>query len=81
MKGYSAMIRPASQIEFPPSDALRAKASMMARLDALKASGDALMAVIAQRVGAERAENRIEVERLTVEQERLIANMKRLAAA
>ncbi|MCB1386922.1 MAG: hypothetical protein KDJ80_13395 [Nitratireductor sp.] len=75
------MIRPASQIEFPPSDALRAKASMMARLDALKASGDALMAVIAQRVGAERAENRIEVERLTVEQERLIANMKRLAAA
>ncbi|MCB1415362.1 MAG: hypothetical protein M9908_02200 [Phyllobacteriaceae bacterium] len=75
------MIRPASQIEYPPSEALRAKASMLARMEALKASGDALMAVIAERVVAERAENQTEVDRLTGEQDRLIANMKRLAAA
>ena len=43
--------------------------------------GDALMAVIAERVVAERAENQTEVDRLTGEQDRLIANMKRLAAA
>ena len=75
------MLRPASQIEYPPSEALRAKASMLARMEALKVSGDALMAIIAERVVAERAENQTEVDRLTGEQDRLIANMKRLAAA
>lgn len=75
------MIRPVSEIEFPPSQALLAKASMIARMEALKSSGDALMSVIAQRVGAERAENFAEVEMLTAEQERLIANMKALAVA
>ena len=73
------MIRPVSEIEFPPSDALVAKASMMARMEALKTSGDALMQIIAQRIGAERTENFAEVEMLTAQQEHLIANMKALA--
>ena len=75
------MIRPFSEIEYPPSQALLAKASMIARMETLKASGDALMSVIAARIGAERLENHAEVEQLTAEQERLIANMKALAAA
>lgn len=75
------MIRPASQIEYPPSEAARARASMMARMEALKSSGDELMAIIKRRIGAERAEAFDEVEKLTAEQERLIANMKRMAAA
>jgi hypothetical protein len=73
------MIRPVSEIEYPPSDALVAKASMIARMEALKTSGDALMNVIAQRIGAERTENFAEVEQLTAQQESLIANMKALA--
>jgi len=73
------MIRPASEIEFPPSEAALAKASMIARMESLKSSGDALMSVIACRIGAERSKNHDEVERLTVEQERLIANMKAMA--
>lgn len=73
------MIRPASQIEYPPSEATRAKASMLARMESLKASSDTLMGVIAQRIGAEKAENFSEVTRLTEEQERIIENMKRLA--
>lgn len=73
------MIRPSSEIEYPPSDALVAKASMIARMEALKTSGDALMNVIAQRIGAERTENFAEVEQLTARQESLIANMKALA--
>lgn len=73
------MIRPASEIEFPPSQATRAKASMLARMEALKSSSDSLLSVIAERIGAERAENHDEVSRLTAEQERIIENMKRLA--
>lgn len=73
------MIRPVSEIEYPPSNALVAKASMMARMEALKTSGDALMNIIAQRIGAENSENFAEVEQLTAQQENLIANMKALA--
>ncbi|MGB7285535.1 MAG: hypothetical protein WBC71_01250 [Salaquimonas sp.] len=75
------MIRPVSEIEYPPSDALLAKASMIARMESLKTSGDALMNVISQRIGAEKAEEFKIVEELTAEQERLIANMKQLVVA
>lgn len=75
------MIRPISEIEYPPSEALHAKACMIARLESLRVSGDALMNVISQRIGAEHEENFEEVEKLTAEQERLIANMKTLAVA
>ena len=72
------MIRPQSEIEYPPSPAALAKASMIARLESLKNSSDALMCVIAERVGAEREQSLQEAETLTVEQDRLIANMKAL---
>jgi hypothetical protein len=75
------MIRPVSEIEYPPSDALLAKASMIARMEALKTSGDALMNIIAQRIGAESAENFAEVEQLTAQQQELIANMKALTVS
>ena len=73
------MIRPQSEIEYPPSPATLAKASMIARMESLKNSSDALMCVIAERVGAEQKQALQEAETLTVEQDRLIANMKALA--
>ncbi|GIL00293.1 MAG: hypothetical protein BroJett030_01920 [Alphaproteobacteria bacterium] len=73
------MIRPASEIEYPASEAQRHRASMLQRMEALKNASNALMAVIAERIGAEMAENEFKVVELTAEQERLIDNMRRLA--
>ena len=70
------MIRPASEIEYPPSEALCVKASMLARMEALSDSSNALMNVIAERVGAQAIEDEVAVASLTAEQDRLIANMK-----
>ena len=72
------MIRPASEIEYPPSEAQSTKAKMIARMEALSSSNSALMAVISKRLGAEARELHSEVEALTIEQEQLIANMRRL---
>jgi hypothetical protein len=72
------MIRPASEIEFPPSEALCTKARMIARMERLSGSVDGLMCVIAQRVTAEEAEYLEEIQALTAEQERLIDNMRRI---
>ena len=74
------MIRPASEIEFPPTQAALARASMLKRMEALKNSSDALMCVISERIGAEQAENQPEVSRLSKEQERIISNMRALLA-
>jgi len=73
------MIRPASEIEYPPSEMLRTRASMLARMEALNSASNSLMAVIAERIGAEAQEDGLRVEELTAEQERLIENMRRLA--
>lgn len=73
------MIRPYSEIEYPPSQAALAKAAMLARLESLKSSSDALMSVIAARVSAEEKQDLAEAEKLTLEQERLVENMKALA--
>lgn len=75
------MIRPYSEIEYPPSEAAVAKASMIARMESLKSANETLMNVIAERIGAEQVEDTAKVEVLTAEQERLIANMKSLAVA
>ena len=72
------MIRPASEIEYPPSEALCTKARMIARMEALSSSSNELMSVIAQRLGAEAVEADAEIEALTLEQERLIENMRKL---
>ncbi len=75
------MIRPASEIEFPPTEVQRARASMLARMEALNSASNSLMAVIAERIGAEDREDGMRVEQLTAEQERLIDNMRRLVRA
>lgn len=75
------MIRPASEIEFPPSEFLRMKASMLARMEQLSSSSNSLMNVIAERVGAEFASDTGKVDELTAEQDRLVANMRKLVRA
>lgn len=75
------MIRPASEIEYPPSEALCTKARMIVRLEALGESSKGLMAVVAKRLLAESKENPLHVEELNVhekEQKRLIENMRRI---
>ena len=72
------MIRPASEIEYPPSEVQRIRASMLARMEALNSASNSLMAIIAERIGAEAEEDAPKVEELTAEQERLIDNMRRL---
>ena len=72
------MIRPISEIEYPPSDFLRTKASMLARMEALSSSTDSLMGVIAERLGAQDAQDLCKVEELTQQQDQLITNMRRL---
>ncbi len=80
-KVSKAMIRPFSEIEYPPSEAAVAKASMLARMESLKSANETLMNIISERIGAEQVEDTAKVEMLTAEQERLIANMKALAVA
>jgi hypothetical protein len=72
------MIRPATEIEYPASEAQRARAAMLHRLEMLNNSSQALMAVIADRIGAEHKDDLCRVDELTAEQERLIANMRAL---
>jgi len=72
------MIRPASEIEFPPTEALCTKAKMIVRLEALGKSSESLMGVIADRLNAEEKQHLEDIEAHTDEQNRLIANMKRI---
>lgn len=72
------MIRPATEIEYPASEAQRARAAMLQRMEMLNTSSQALMSVIADRLGAEHREDIYRVNQLTSEQERLIANMRAL---
>jgi len=74
----NTMIRPASEIEYPPSEALCTKARMIARMSALSENADNLMAVIAQRIGAEEPEYAAQIEAMNQEQDRLINNMRRI---
>lgn len=73
------MIRPQSEIEFPPSEFLKAKALMLSRMQALQNSTHSLMAVIAQRLDAEQYQKIQDVDKYTAEQDRLIENMHKLA--
>lgn len=75
------MIRPATEIEYPASEAQRARAAMLQRMEMLNNSSQALMSVIADRIGAEHREDIYRVNQLTSEQERLIANMRALVKA
>ena len=75
------MIRPEGEIEYPPSEFIRMKASMMARMENLNNSTESLMNVIAKRLGAEEKEDFCKVAKLTKQQDKLINNMRRLARA
>ena len=72
------MIKLTSEIQYPASEAQRNRASMIARMEALNRSSQALMSVIAKRLGAEKLEDRDDVAELTAEQQRLIENMRAL---
>ncbi len=52
---------------------------MLARMEQLSTSTHTLMNVIAERVGAQNAADHCRVDKLTAEQDRLIANMRKLA--
>jgi hypothetical protein len=75
------MIRPATEIEYPASEAQRARAAMLLRLEMLNESSQALLSVIADRIGAEHRDDFSAVSQLTVEQDRLIENMRSLVRA
>lgn len=75
------MIRPMSEIEYPATPAQRHRASMLARMEQLNDASRTLLAVIADRIGAEHVEDARRVADLTEEQERLIANMRAMARA
>ena len=72
------MIRPESEIQYPAPQALRNRASMLARMEELNRSSEALMSVIAARIGAEALEDNARIGELTAEQQRLIDNMRSL---
>ncbi len=72
------MIRPKSEIEYPPSEGLRMKAAMIARMEALHKSSNEFMAVIAARVSEEKdTAHQQEALRLSEEQDYLMENMQR----
>ena len=75
------MIRPEGEIEYPPSEFIRMKASMMARMETLNNSTESLMNVISKRLGAEESEDLCKVAELTKLQDKLLNNMRQLARA
>lgn len=72
------MIRPASEIEYPPSQALCTKARMIARMSALSQHTDNLMSVIAERLSHEEPEYASEIEAMSKQQGKLLDNMRRI---
>ena len=74
------MIRPGSEIEYPPSQALCLKARMVARMDALSRSSDNVLSIIADRLGKAEDEYLAEITALSAEQQKLVDNMKRIVA-
>jgi len=72
------MIRPESEIEYPPSEALCLKARMLARMEALADSSDGLAAVIAERMNAASSDHKEEMQSLELEQKRLLCSMRDL---
>ena len=72
------MIRPSSEIEYPPSEAMCTKARMIARMERLSGSSDNIVATIAQRFGSIDPAHAVEIEAFTAEQKRLLENMRRL---
>jgi len=72
------MIRPGSEIQYPPSEASCTKARMIARMEHLASSTDDIMTVIASRINVEDKRYLAEMEMMSIEQQRLVDNMKRI---
>lgn len=72
------MIRPGSEIEYPPSEALCTKARMIVRMEALGKSSKGLNSIISERLSETERGYLAEIDALSREQDRLIANMKRI---
>lgn len=75
------MIRPGSEIEFPPSPALCTKARMIARMDHLSRSSENILGVIAGRLGPDDRAYFDELTAMSAEQQKLVDNMKRILAS
>lgn len=72
------MIRPASEIEFPPSEAMCLKARMIARMERIAGTSESIVTLLSERFGALDPEHLAEIEAFTAEQKRLVDNMKRI---
>ena len=72
------MIRPASEIEYPPSEAMCLKARMIARMEDVAKNSDSIVAIIAKRFESIDPAYAAEIEAFTEEQRLLVENMKRL---
>ncbi len=72
------MIRPASEIEYPPSKAMCTKARMIVRMETLGDSAKGLTSILAERVSSADEAYHAEIEALAHEQDRLISNMRRI---
>lgn len=72
------MIRPASEIEYPPSEALCMKARMIARMETLVGNTENLVSVLSRRFDTIDPAFQMEVDGFSEEQKQLLENMKRI---
>ncbi len=72
------MIRPSSEIQYPPNEALCMKAKMIARMESLSAGSDSIVEILAQRLGTMKRNDLVEMQRFNAEQRKLLENMKRI---
>ena len=72
------MIRPASEIEYPPSEALCTKARMIARMEKLAGNTENLVNVLSRRFENMDDVYQADIAGFSKEQKRLLENMKRI---
>ena len=72
------MIRPASEIEYPPSEAMCTKARMIARMERIGSGTAGIVNTISRRFEVIDPLQVSEIEAFSEEQKRLLENMKRI---
>ena len=72
------MIRPSSEIQYPPNEALCIKAKMIARMERLSEGSESIVEILAQRLGSMDRSELVEIQRFNQEQRQLLENMKRI---
>lgn len=78
IKQVKSMIRPASEIEYPPSEALCTKARMIARMEKLAGNTENLVNVLSRRFENMDDVYQADIAGFSKEQKRLLENMKRI---